>query len=64
MSQMIRGKKKDAFCKRSRTLPGLAQRSLPAHCQSAGTDIFGWLALLWVGRDLETTRAKNNLIYL
>lgn len=36
----------------SRRVPGLAQRSPPARCQSAGRGISGWLSLLWVGRDL------------
>lgn len=35
------------------TLPELARKSQPAHCRSAGTDVFGWPASPWVGRDLE-----------
>lgn len=35
------------------TLPELAQKSLTARCHSAGRDIFGWLASLEAGRDLE-----------
>lgn len=55
---------KCAFSKQSRTLPELAQKSQPAHCQSAGRDIFGWLALLWVGRDLETEEEIRMLFYV
>lgn len=48
------------FFEQSQILPGLSQKSQPAHCQSAGTGIFGWLALPWVGRDLQNKRLDKN----
>ena len=44
---------KCAFPHQRPTSPELAQKSRPARYQSAGRDIFGWLASLWVGRDLK-----------
>lgn len=50
------------FSKLSEPVPEPVQKSQPAHCQWAGRDIFGWLALLWVGRDLETEEGIRKLI--
>lgn len=46
------------------TLPEPARKSPPAHYQSAGRDIFGWLALLWVDRDLGTEEEVRILLYV
>lgn len=56
--------RKAAVPQERRTLPALAQKSQPAHCQSAGRDIFEWLALLSVGRDLETEQEITMFSYL
>lgn len=55
---------KSTVSQQRQTSPELARKSQPAHCHSAGRDIFGWPALLSVGRDLETEAEIRMLFHV
>lgn len=60
-NKILRPKWKECFSKLSEPVPEPVQKSQPAHYQWAGRDIFGWLALLWGGRDLEREEGIRKL---